>query len=341
LNIRDIAEVDFDELRGKVDIVAGGPPCQPFSHGGTKRGHEDQRDMFPEFIRAIRQTRPRAVICENVFGILRKSFQEYFDYIIRQMKAPQVLKAPGEAWPDHDRRLVQIERGTSGDQADRYDVYPMMVNAADYGVPQVRRRVIIVAFRSDLGVSWAPPAATHSRISLLWAQLSGEYWEEHGLPYRKPPVRHPKDEIPSCDLDRWRTVRDAFLTPIPLPEPVDGMEDPRFPHHIGWPGARIYRGHTPSVLDWPGKTVKAGVHGVAGGECVIMLDGGRHRYLTVREVARLMTFPDDWVFKGPRSEQMRQLGNAVPIRLGEVFTHAVASALRSAVRSAGDQARAW
>ncbi|MFD6125740.1 DNA cytosine methyltransferase, partial [Streptomyces hydrogenans] len=108
------------------------------------------------------------------------------------------------------------------------------------------------------------------------------------------------------------------------------------------PGARIYKGHTPNELDRPAKTVKAGVHGVPGGESVMLLDKRvpdasspegwtyAHRYMTVRETARVMTFPDEWHGSGPRGEQMRQLGNAVPVVLGEFFAKAVADALAAA-----------
>ena len=106
------------------------------------------------------------------------------------------------------------------------------------------------------------------------------------------------------------------------------LEYPGWLHHCGWPGAREYPGHTPNDLDRPAKTVKAGVHGVPGGETVLRRDDGTLRYMTVREVARVMTFPDKYQLAGPRGEQMRQLGNAVPVDLGKVMAIAVADALR-------------
>jgi DNA (cytosine-5)-methyltransferase 1 len=195
------------------------------------------------------------------------------------------------------------------------------VNAADYGVPQSRKRVIIVAFRRDLGIVWQPPASTHSEAALLHSQHSGAYWEEHDLPLQ-PSVT----SLPLYDgKRRWQTLRDATSD---LPEPgEDKVEDPEWPLHIRWPGARSYQGHTPNDLDRPAKTVKAGVHGVAGGELVVRLDDHSIRYMTVREVARVMTFPDSWKLTGPRGEQMRQLGNAVPPRLGEVFASSIGRAL--------------
>ena len=85
-------------------------------------------------------------------------------------------------------------------------------------------------------------------------------------------------------------------------------------NHFFQPGARTYPGHTGSPIDEPAKTLKAGVHGVPGGENIV-LPYGTTRYFTVRESARLQTFPDEFVFHGSWSETMRQLGNAVPIGL--------------------------
>ena len=325
----DVREVDFRPWQGRVDVVAGGVPCQPWSLGGVHRGYDDPRNLWPALFRCVRETRPLAVIAENVKGLLRPSFKPYYEYIIRELAAPFEKRVPGEDWRDHDKRLQKALRSEGGDPTERYDVRYALINAADYGVPQIRWRVFVVAFRKDLGLSdWRFPAPTHSEAALAQAQADGSYWEEHGIAPRfqsgQKMIEHPGE------LKRWRTLRDAIRD---LPEPIgDKIEHPDWIHHYGWPGAREYPGHTPNDLDRPAKTVKAGVHGVPGGETVVRLDSGKIRYMTVREVARVMTFPDQWRFEGPRSEQMRQLGNAVPVELGKVVAGSVAEALRSASR---------
>lgn len=317
-----IEAVDFTTFTGQVDIVAGGVPCQPFSLGGAHRGHLDERNLWPEFNRCVRETRPLVIVAENVRGLLRPSFEPYWNYIQRELAAPFEQRADSETWQDHDRRLAKALR-FGGDPTERYDIAFKLVNAADYGVPQNRWRVVLVGFRRDLGVTWNFPAATHSAGALLRTQLSGEYQALHP----SAPVReHPGVVPPEDNLLPWRTLRDAIYD---LPEPLMKQETPGYIHHIGWPGARQYPGHTPNELDRPAKTVKAGVHGVPGGESVLRRDDGSIRYLTVREVARIMTFPDDWRLEGPRGEQMRQLGNAVPVELGRVLGSAIAETLAS------------
>ncbi len=327
---RDVHKVDFSPYQGQVDVVAGGVPCQPWSLGGVHKGYDDERNLWPELFKCVRQVRPRAVIAENVKGLLRPSFMPYYDYIIRELSAPFEERNPDEDWRDHDQRLRETLRSPSN-PTERYDVKYLLVNAADYGVPQIRWRVFVVAFRSDLGLAdWTFPQPTHSAAALARAQKDGSYWKEHGL--KRRPVFA---ETGSGDdgLERWQTLRDAIKD---LPEPLgDKVEHPDWIHHYGWPGAREYPGHTPNELDVPAKTVKAGVHGVPGGETVLRRDDGTIRYMTVREVARVMTFPDDWRLAGPRGEQMRQLGNAVPVLLARVMTGAVASALAATGPASG------
>jgi DNA (cytosine-5)-methyltransferase 1 len=317
-----VSDVDFTPFAGDVDLVAGGVPCQPFSLGGAHKGHRDERNMWPEFNRCVRETRPLVIMAENVRGLLRPSFAPYWDYIRRELAAPFEQRIEGESWSDHDGRLKKgLQSG--GDLTERYDVAFKLVNAADYGVPQVRWRVVLVGFRKDLNVSWNFPEATHSSGALLRSQLSGEYAERHP---DAPLSGHPGVTPPEDGLKPWRTLRDAISG---LPEPVERSESVGYIHHVGWPGAREYPGHTPNNLDKPAKTVKAGVHGVPGGESVVRLDDGSIRYLTVREAGRIMTFPDEWRLEGPRGEQMRQLGNAVPVDLGRAIGDSIANALRA------------
>jgi DNA (cytosine-5)-methyltransferase 1 len=121
----------------------------------------------------------------------------------------------------------------------------------------------------------------------------------------------------------WLTVRDAIGD---LP---DSEKKPRsgIANHTFNPGARSYAGHTGSPLDEPAKTLKAGDHGVPGGENMLARVDGSVRYFTVREAARLQTFPDDYTFCGAWTEAMRQLGNAVPVRLAETVARSVAETL--------------
>jgi hypothetical protein len=97
-----------------------------------------------------------------------------------------------------------------------------------------------------------------------------------------------------------------------LPKPQE--QNNKIYNHKFQPGARSYPGHTGSMLDEPAKTLKAGVHGVPGGENMLMREDGSVRYFTARECARLQTFPDNYLFHGSWTETMRQLGNAVPVK---------------------------
>jgi DNA (cytosine-5)-methyltransferase 1 len=326
----DVRTFDWSSVPPGIDLLAGGPPCQPFSIGGKHRAHADNRDMFPATVEIIRQLKPKAFIVENVKGLTRSSFTNYFTYIQLQLEFPEVPPLPNEDWAEHLARL-QIEK-TSGKRKGRgltYNVVPTLVNAANYGVPQKRERVFIIGFRDDLGVKWSFPSATHSYDALLRDQwITGDYWKRHGL--RMPPVP-PKlanrvaklRQQPLFDTLAWRTVRDA----------IQGLPNPRsraaasVPNHAPQAGARSYPGHTGSPLDLPAKTLKAGDHGVPGGENMLVGDDGGVRYFTVRESARIQTFPDGFQFHGSWTEAMRQLGNAVPVLLAQRVASSVAEQL--------------
>jgi len=325
----DVRTFDWESVGEGIDLLAGGPPCQPFSMGGKHKAHDDTRDMFPATVDIVRRLRPKAFIVENVKGLTRSAFANYYQYILLQLSFPEVGKRKGEDWTGHFRRLQKEKAsGKAIGKGLTYNVVPTLVNAADYGIPQKRERVFIVGFRSDLGVEWSFPKPTHSFDALLYDQfVSGDYWKRHGI---KKPTNSEKHAARVRRLEKtppdtfpWRTVRDALV----------GLPDPRtkaskdFPDHRFQDGAKVYPGHTGSPLDLPAKTLKAGDHGVPGGENMLVREDGSVRYFTVREAARIQTFPDGYRFHGSWTETMRQLGNAVPVMLGRIVAASVAERL--------------
>lgn len=297
----DVREIDWTRYAG-VDLVAGGPPCQPFSIGGKHRGDDDHRDMWPQAIRAVREIRPRAFLFENVRGLIRPKFAPYLQSIVGG------LTKPGSDL--------------------RYEVKVIQVNAADFGAAQKRHRVIIAGVRSDLGADPFPMLSpTHGRDRLLWEQfVTGSYWQEHDIrrsldsfdPIDAGAVRRLRERGVEPRLKRWVTVRDKLRG---LGEPT-GSDN-----HVFQPGAKVYKGHTGSPLDQPAKALKAGDHGVPGGENMMLLPRGAVRYFSTREAARLQGLPDDYEFPRSWTESMRQLGNAVPSELAEVVGLWMASIL--------------
>ena len=326
----DVRHHDFEQYQGRVHLVSGGPPCQPFSTGGKHQGHTDDRNLFPEAIRAIRDIRPRAFLFENVKGLLRPSFANYYNYIIHQLRFPDVSLRDGEEWTDHFTRLERIY--TSGNHTGlRYNVVYKCLDAADFGVPQRRERVLIVGIRADLGAEFSFPRGVYTQEALLHDQwVTGEYWERHKIPKSKRPrtpftrLRRRIEQLALSAYSElgcpWLTVRDAIRD---LPKIGIGETSSKALNHFLNPGAQVYPGHDGSRWDDPAKTLKAGDHGVPGGENTLRLDEVSVRYFSVRECARLQTFPDNWFFEGSWTEAMRQLGNAVPVELATQIASAL------------------
>lgn len=330
----DVRDFDWSSIPEGIDLLAGGPPCQPFSMGGKHKAYGDERDMFPSTVEIVRKLKPKSFVIENVKGLTRSSFANYYQYILLQLEFPEVTRRNRETWGNHLRRLQ--EEKTSGvlhGQGLTYNVVPTLVNAADYGVPQKRERVFIVGFRSDLGIEWSFPRPTHTCDALLYSQwITGEYWDRHEISKSKRPdipvnlkprINNLSSSLLPLDGNAWRTVRDALMD---IPDPRKRSAK-KFYNHNFQDGARTYKGHTGSPLDLPAKTLKAGDHGVPGGENTMVLEDGSVRYFSVRESARLQTFPDGYVFHGSWTETMRQLGNAVPVALGRRVAASVAERL--------------
>jgi DNA (cytosine-5)-methyltransferase 1 len=331
----DVRSFDYASLPQGIDLVSGGPPCQPFSMGGKHKAYRDDRDMFPAAVEVVRTLAPRGFLFENVKGITRTAFANYFQYIQLQMSYPEITRKPAEDWLDHLGRLER-HKTRGGTRGLTYNVVARVLNAANYGIPQRRERVFIVGFRNDQQKSWNFPRETHSLAALLHDQwVTGEYWDRHKVSSRmrpQVPSRYAKQVerlrdgslIVTPGIKPWRTVRDAL---VGLPNPPRKNSRSKILNHQFQPGAKVYKGHTGSPLDLPAKTLKAGDHGVPGGENMMVRSDGSVRYFTVRESARLQTFPDGYRFHGAWSETMRQLGNAVPVALARIVGSSVAEKL--------------
>lgn len=284
----DIRKFDFSTI-ASVDLVAGGPPCQPFSLGGLAKAYEDHRDMFPQAIRAIRELKPKAFVFENVKGLLRNSFRDYFDYIIARLTYPGEVQICGENWQKHAEHLDSIIYPKYAGL--KYRVQFKLLNAVDYGVPQVRERVFIVGLRSDILGEWKWPEC----------------------------IVAPKER---------QTISDV-IKDLPDPQTANLLKD-----HVFVGGARSYPGHTGSNVNKPSKTIKAGAHGVPGGENMIRFEDGSVRYMTVHEAKLIQTFPPDFQISGSWGEALRQIGNAVPVRLATSVGRQLFSLLSSQDRMA-------
>jgi DNA (cytosine-5)-methyltransferase 1 len=128
----NVTQVDWRDYRGLVDVIHGGPPCQPFSVAGRQKGKKDSRDMFPEFIRAVLEIEPIAFVAENVTALVGKKFTSYLKEVI-------------------ERPLSQ-----------NYTVIQVILSASSFGVPQKRKRVFFVGFRQKkMATNYQPPSPTH------------------------------------------------------------------------------------------------------------------------------------------------------------------------------------
>jgi DNA (cytosine-5)-methyltransferase 1 len=332
---QDVRTVDYSPLVDNIDLVAGGPPCQPFSIGGKHKGPTDARNMWPEAIRAVCELHPRAFVFENVRGLLRPAFADYLAFLRLQLAWPEIENPSGCGWRT---QYGVLRRHAVSGATPSYHVHIQGINAADYGAPQKRHRAIILGFRSDVASEVAFPKRTHSREALVWSQRVDEnYWERHNLKRGARPAISDPDRAMLATLNTqgaapvelpWSTVRDAICD---LPAPLTLYE--RVENHLLHAGARIYDKHTGSSWDEPAKALKAGDHGVPGGENVIVGLRGAVRYFTIREMARLQGLPDDFTIENGWASPIKQLGNAVPVQVGHAFGSAIMTVLERAQKT--------
>jgi DNA (cytosine-5)-methyltransferase 1 len=264
----DVNAMDFRRLRGEIEVVVGGPPCQPWSSGGKRLGTADPRDGWPAFLRALAQVRPIAFVAENVAGLAAGARCSAFRALLAELEALGFTVAHG------------------------------VLDAADHGVPQRRRRLFVVGARSG---PVPLPAATYGGAA-------GRPWRTAGEVVDDEPCGPPN-----------RSVVTYARAPDVRPNPYDG-------HVYNGGGRPIDRSRpAPTLLasmggnktpwvDTLGVVVPYHAHLLAGGEPRAGIVAGARR-ITIDEAARLQSFPDAMPFAGRSSSCYRQIGNAVPPRL--------------------------
>lgn len=252
---------DFDaRLYKGVDLVAGGFPCPPFSIAGKQLGAEDERDCFPAGLRIIDQVRPKAVMIENVRGILHPAFENYRNRI--------------------DERLRKLG----------YVTFWKLLNAADFGVSQLRPRVVIVALKKEYAslFTWPEPKRRPPSVGRLLRDLMGT-----------------NDWI---GLDDWCSIANTIAPTI-----VGGSKK------HGGPDL----GPTRARKAW----AELGVDGIGIADQAPDRNFQGLPRLTTRMVARLQGFPDQWGFWGKKTAAYRQVGNAFPPPVAQAVASEISKAI--------------
>jgi DNA (cytosine-5)-methyltransferase 1 len=262
----DLSHFDARRYHG-VDLVAGGVPCPPFSKAGKQLGADDERDMFPQALRIVDETRPQAVMLENVRGLMDPVFAEYRESVAKQLRAMGY-------WTDW-----------------------RIFNSAEFGVSQLRPRVICVALRKDMASHFSWPTPT-TKAPPTVGELLHDLMSVHGW----------------TGADAWRDRANSIA-----PTLVGGSKK------HGGPDL----GPTRSRIAWAALGVDG--RGLANESPTADFVGMPR--LTVRMCARVQGFPDDWQFAGKKTASYRQVGNAFPPPVAHAVSARIAAAIEHAAAS--------
>lgn len=261
----DVRHYDGNSLRG-IDLLAGGVPCPPFSKAGKQLGNDDERDLFPEALRLVAETMPSAVMLENVRGLLDSVFDDYRTNLIKQLN----------------------KLG--------YHAELRLLNARDYGVPQLRPRVVFVAMKKEISHFFDWPEANKSKAPTVGAWLH-DLMAENGW----------------RGANNWRDLACDIA-----PTLVGGSKK------HGGPDL----GPTRARKAW--EVLHVDGRGLADAPPDKNFVGMPR--LTVRMAARIQGFPDDWLFSGKKTSSYRQVGNAFPPPVAEAVGLQIYAALNAAAK---------
>jgi DNA (cytosine-5)-methyltransferase 1 len=297
MDLGDFEPKELEKMIGKVDVVVGGPPCQGFSISGKRNPNDPRNELYAGFVKTVKQLRPKAFVLENVPNLVAMDGGKIKEKILKDF----------------------ISLG--------YEVKYKVMLASDYGVPQNRRRVVFVGTLGHNGFIFPEPIFSDPESKVTTRQALSDLPEESvndGIENKKKPasdyqskMRKKTDKIFNHEI----TNHDKKTTEIIALVPDGGNYKNLPPHlrntrnvHIAW---TRYGSSRPSL------TIDT---------------GHRHhfhykynRIPTVRESARLQSFPDDFVFMGSKTSQYKQVGNAVPPLMAEQIAKALAKVLNTKI----------
>ncbi|MEV3911806.1 DNA cytosine methyltransferase [Streptomyces canus] len=283
--------------RGEVDLLAGGVPCPPFSHAGKQLGEDDERDLFPRILVLAEKIRPRAVMIENVRGLMDAKFDDYRSRIQAQLE----------------------EMEPSGDGLPGYKVVGWNVYEAEkFGVPQLRPRSILVAFRRDVlkDLKYEAPAPSAERVSVYKALE--ETMRERIRPFENGPLSAQARRV----FDDWKREADKDVAPT-----LVGGSKKHGGADLGPSRAKkAWRALGVSGMGVANEPMDGKPTGTEDRD----LFGADGPMLTVRQAAIIQGFPLRWDFSGGKTAQYRQVGNAFPPPVAQAIGESIIDVLKAA-----------
>ena len=327
----DIANISSKEIlkksgleKNKVDVIIGGPPCQSFSTAGLRKGFDDKRGVaLLEYIRVIRDIRPKFFVFENVPGLKSMAKKHIGFYERASMDKSQISKDSKQGSLFEDI-LAEFEK-ISG-----YKIHWEILNTADFGVPQKRKRLVLIGSRIldpkivfdeiKNNAKFADPEVAEQEKKKPWNTLKTAL---RNLDEKNPEFSNfPKSwaeylkHVPEGGC--WRDLPEEIRN-----EAMGGAADSEDPKRKGKQGGRtgFYR-----RLSWdkPAPTLVTSPSQLATCICHPKED----RPLTVREYARIQGFPDSWKFVGSTSQKYRMIGEAVPVEFAKIIGDALLKFLK-------------
>lgn len=273
----DVTKVDWTDYKGRIDLIHGGPPCQPFSIAGQQKGLDDERNMWGEFNRAVNTIKPKAFVAENVMGLLNPKFESFVQkYILDQLA---------------DYHIIRFE-----------------MHAADFGVPQIRRRVFFTGFKTKKAFSkFKIPEATHSK------HCFDSQKKKNNMPdlvkNEQPDTNGARKALglPATGFDNLApTIRSAFTGKRNTTSVLNSSAGQK-----SWGDMEI----------WPN-----GVQANRRKASAFIAKNGHFR-LSVQDVGLIQGFPEDWKFAGAVYQALGQIGNSVAPPVAYHVAKNVATAL--------------